>query len=153
MVIDLLENQADFINDVSNMIYKEFVVNTGSKMTFDDVFTYFSNTHSKQLPITLIAIEENECIGTVSIFENDLKERKIYKPWLASLYTKSEHRSKGVGQNLISETLKIVKELGYKELYLRTENASTYYQNRGWSFVETISDDKGQEIDVFKFIL
>ncbi|WP_028402379.1 GNAT family N-acetyltransferase [Ectobacillus panaciterrae] len=153
MVIDLLKNQADFIHDVSNMIYEEFVINTGSKMTFDDVFTYFSNKHSQQFPITLIAIEENECIGTVSIFENDLKEREIYKPWLASLYTKPEHRSKGVGQKLISETLKIVKELDYKELYLRTENASTYYQNRGWIFVETISDDKGQEIDVFKFIL
>lgn len=70
------------------------------------------------------------------------------------MYTKPEYRSKGVvGQRLISETIKIVKELGYKELYLRTENASAYYQHRGWSFVETILDDKGQEIDILKFIL
>ncbi|MFS2173369.1 GNAT family N-acetyltransferase [Priestia megaterium] len=153
MIIDLLENQADFITDVSSMVYKEFVVNTGSKMTFDDVFTYFSNTHSKQFPITLVAIEKTERIGTVSIFENDLKEREIYKPWLASLYTTFEHRGKGVGQRLINETLKVVKELGYKEVYLRTENASNYYQDRGWSFVETILDNKGEKIDVFKFIL
>jgi predicted N-acetyltransferase YhbS len=150
LFIDLLSNQSAFLNDVSNMIYKEFVVNKGSKKTFDEVFRYFSNTHSKRFPITLIAIEGNECIGTVSIFENDLKNREMYKPWLASLYTKPEHRSKGVGQKLITETLKVVKELGYKELYLRTENASDYYRNRGWSIVETIPDDKGQKIDVFK---
>lgn len=73
MFIDLLVNQSEYVNDVSDMIYKEFVANTGSIMTFDEVCTYFSNTHSEQFPITLIAVEENECIGTVSIFENDLK--------------------------------------------------------------------------------
>ncbi|WP_438298393.1 GNAT family N-acetyltransferase [Sporosarcina sp. FA15] len=153
MLIDLLSNRSDYVNDVSNMIYKEFVVNTGSKMTFEEVCIYFSNTNSERFPITLIAIEENECTGTISIFENDLKERELYKPWLASLYTKPEHRGKGVGQKLITETLKVVKKLGYKELYLRTENASDYYRDRGWSFVETITDDIGQKIDVFKFDL
>jgi predicted N-acetyltransferase YhbS len=153
MVIDLLSNQTDYVNDISNLIYNEFVVGTGSEMTFDEVFSYFSNTHSDRFPITLIAREENECIGTVSIFENDLKKREIYTPWLASLYTKPEHRNKGVGQRLVSETLKVVKELGYKEIFLRTENASDYYRNRGWIFVETISDEKGQEVDILKFVL
>ncbi|MEH6945196.1 GNAT family N-acetyltransferase [Bacillus sp. JJ722] len=151
MIVDLLVNQPKYINDVSKMIYSEFVVNTESKMTFDEVCTYFSNTHTDKFPITLIAIEGDECIGTVSIFENDLKERDMYKPWLASLYTKPEHRSKGIGQKLINETISTVKKLGYKELYLKTENASTYYLDRGWSLVETVLDVKGQKIDVFKF--
>ena len=152
MFIDYLSNQSDFVNDVSNMIYKEFVVNTGSKMTFEEVCKYFASTHSERFPITLIAIEGNECIGAISIFENDLKNREMYKPWLASLYTKPEHRGLGVGQKLITETLSVVKRLGYKELYLRTENASDYYRNRGWSFVETVTDDNGQKIDVFKYV-
>ena len=153
MFIDLLANRSNYVNDVSNMIYIEFVVNTGSKMTIEEVCIYFSNINSERFPITLIAIEENECTGTISIFENDLKEREMYKPWLASLYTKPEHRGKGLGQKLITETLKVVKKLGYKELYLKTENASDYYREREWSFVETITDDKGRKIDIFKFDL
>jgi len=153
MLIDLLAKRSDYVKDVSKMIYQEFVVNTDSKMTIEEVCIYFSNTNSDRFPITLIAIEESECIGTISIVENDLKEREMYKPWLASLFTKPEHRGKGVGRKLITETLKIVKKLGYKELFLRTENASDYYRDRGWCLVETITDDKFWKIDIFNFDL
>ena len=74
----------------------------------------------------------------------------MYKPWLASLYTKPEYRGRGVGQQLVAKTMEVVKELGFKELYLRTEDASDYYRNRGWTYVETVSDDTYEEIDVFK---
>ncbi|MGE6256925.1 GNAT family N-acetyltransferase [Heyndrickxia sporothermodurans] len=153
MIIDFLAHHSNYVEDVSNMIYKEFVLNTNSSKTFDEVFTYFSNTNMNTFPITLIAIEGDECLGTISIFENDLKSREEYKPWLASLYTKPEHRNKGVGKQLIDGTLKVVKELGYKELFLRTETASDYYKNRGWHLVESVSDESGQNIDIFKYDL
>jgi len=153
MLIDLLAKRSEYVNDVSKMIYQEFVVNTDSKMTIEEVCIYFSNTNSDRFPITLIAIEESECIGTISIVENDLKEREMYKPWLASLFTKPEHRGKGTGRKLITEILKIVQELGYKELFLRTENASDYYRDRGWCLVETITNDKLRKIDIFNFDL
>jgi N-acetylglutamate synthase-like GNAT family acetyltransferase len=111
---------------------------------------FFSNTSNHQFPITLIAIEENNCLGTVSIFENNMESREIYRPWLASLYTKPEHRSKSVGQKLISETLKIVKNLGYTQLYLRTEHTSEYYRTRGWQLVESL-EENGQKVDIFKY--
>ena len=102
-------------------------------MSLEEVITHFSNTKEKAFPITLIALEDEVCLGTVSIFENDLKERGMYKPWLASLYTKPEYRGRGVGQQLVAKTLEVVKELGFKELYLKTEDASDYYRNRGWT--------------------
>lgn len=153
MVIDFLANKTIYVSDVTNMIYNEFTVNTNSKRTFDDVKTYFSNIKKDSLPITLIALDGEECIGTISIVENDLKNQDTYKPWLASLYTKPEHRNKGVGQRLITETLNVAKDFGYEELYLRTETASEYYQDRGWSFVGNTIDEKNEKTGVFKMKL
>ncbi|KMM37966.1 GNAT family N-acetyltransferase [Guptibacillus hwajinpoensis] len=150
MNIDFLLNHPDKIKEVSEMIYKEFVVKTESGMKFEDVVKHFSNTKDNTFPITLVAIENDECLGTVSIFENDLKIRDMYRPWLASLYTKSEYRSRGIGQLLVSKTKDVVKELGFNELYLRTEDTSDYYRKRGWTYVETVSDDTYEYIDVFK---
>jgi hypothetical protein len=84
MDIKLLSKHPEYIRDVSDMVYNEFVLKSGSKMTFDEVQSYFSNTKTTQFPITLIAVTGNVCVGTVSIFENDFKERPQYMPWLAS---------------------------------------------------------------------
>ncbi|MER2171398.1 MAG: GNAT family N-acetyltransferase [Psychrobacillus psychrodurans] len=150
MNVDFLTNHPDKISDVSEMIYKEFVVKADSRMELEDVVRYISKTKDNDFPITLIAIENGECLGTVSIFENDLKMREMYKPWLASLYTKPEYRGKGVGKKLVDTTIAVSKSLGFNELYLRTEDASDYYRKIGWTYLETLSDDKYEKIDVFK---
>ncbi|SEP62614.1 Acetyltransferase (GNAT) family protein [Virgibacillus subterraneus] len=150
MKIDFLLNHPDKIKEVAEMIYKEFVVKASNGMKFEDVVKHFSNTGDNTFPITLLALENGECLGTVSIFENDLKIRDMYKPWLASLYTKPDSRSRGIGQKLVAKTIDVVKELGFKELYLRTEDTSEYYRNRGWAYVETVSDDNHEKIDIFK---
>ncbi|KPB06283.1 GNAT family N-acetyltransferase [Bacillus sp. CHD6a] len=150
MHIDFLSNHPQKIKEVSEMIYQEFVLKTESGLTFDDVVKHFSNTKHNEFPITLVALENGECLGTVSIFENDLKIRGMYRPWLASLYTKPEYRSIGIGQRLVARTIDVAKDLGFKELYLRTEDSSDYYRKLGWTFVETVSDGKNENIDVFK---
>ena len=153
MAVDFLSNHPDYIKEVASMIYKEFVENTTSKMTFEEAVTFFSHTQKDDLPLTLIALEGEACVGTVSIFENDLKIQGVYKPWLASLYIKPQYRSRGVGQTLILEGLKVIKSLGYQELYLKTETASEYYQNRGWKLLQTISGNNDKKVDIFKWIL
>jgi N-acetylglutamate synthase-like GNAT family acetyltransferase len=150
MNIDFLLNHPDKINEVSYLIFKEFVVKTGSRMNFEDVVKHFSNTKDNTFPVTLVALGHGECLGTVSIVENDLRIRDMYKPWLSSLYTKPEYRGRGVGEKLIAKTMDVVKELGFNELYLRTEDASDYYRKRGWTYLETVSDEKYEKIDVFK---
>lgn len=51
---------------------------------------------------------------------------------------------------LINKVKKIVKELGYKTLYLRTEHTSEYYRKLGWEYVYKTQDEKGQETEVFR---
>lgn len=149
MYIDYLCNCPDSINIVSNWIYNEFVHGSRSKLTLENVIEYFSNTNKKDFPITLVSLIDNKCIGTVSIFENDLKTQKDFTPWLASLYVTPDYRGKGVGQKLISKVQGIVRELGFETLYLRTENASNYYKKLGFEFVYSTYDEKGKNTEVF----
>lgn len=101
MRIDFLVNHPDKTLVVSEMVYSEFVVNTASQKSFEDVYNHFSKLKPNTLPITFIALLDDQCVGTVSIFENDLESRKDYKPWLASLFVAEEYRGNGIAQKLI----------------------------------------------------
>ncbi len=138
---------------VTQFIYDEFVSKSKSQFTFNDVLEYIKKTNDNKLPITYVAIEKNECIGTVSIFINDLTTRPDLSPWLASLVVRHDHRNKGVGEKLISHVLKEAKSLGYKKLYLKTENKGSYYGKRGWKYIGKGMDKYGQETHLYEHTL
>ncbi|MGM9967643.1 MULTISPECIES: GNAT family N-acetyltransferase [unclassified Rummeliibacillus] len=148
--ITLLSENKEFVKAVSQMVYKEFVLPSSSKMSFDDVVDFFSDTYSSKFPITFIAILDHQCVGTVSIFENDFKKCTHFKPWLASLYVDPNYRERKIGISLIDALLKHLVSLGFREVYLKTENAAEYYLNRGWEFVESVLDDRNVNLDIFK---
>lgn len=152
MEITTLAAKTEYSKDVALMIFDEFVEGTKSTKTLNDVVHFFQNTKTDDFPITFIAILNEECIGTVSIFENDCTERPQYKPWLASLYVKPSYRSQKVGSQLITYLLNHLQVLGYPSVYLKTENASQYYLNRGWQLLETIHPH-AEPIDIFTYIL
>ena len=106
----------------------------------------------RTFPITLVAIKDDECVGTVSVFENDLKTQNDLTPWLASLYVNPQYRGQGIAEKLINRVKEVIEELGFKELYLRTEHTSEYYRRLGWEFVYKTHDEKGQETEVFKVL-
>ena len=153
MEIRTLFKKPQHIKAVSKMIYNEFVVKTPSTKSLNDVECYFSETKEASFPITFIATIDRKCVGTVSLFENDCAERPQYKPWLASLYVEPEFRSKKIAQQLIDYLKEYLKNLGYSEVYLKTENASAYYIKRGWDLVESIKNHHGEKVDIFKMVL
>ena len=152
MVIENLYNHPEHVSMVSCWIYDEFVKGKSS-WSLEEVYLFFGKTNFRSFPITLIAISDERCIGTVSIFENDLKSQNVLKPWLGSLYVSPNYRGKGVAEKLINQVKVIVKELGYEILYLRTEHTSEYYRRLGWEFLFKTLDEKGQETEVYKIFI
>lgn len=149
--VEYLSKHPQYIETVSNWIYNEFVIKSKSKFQLEQVFEFFNNTDTDYFPITLIAIKDGECIGTISVFENDLKTQNDFKPWLASLVVNPNYRNQGIGRILIDKALERVKELGFSRVYLRTEHASGYYIKRGWIFLCKAHDEYEQETEVFKY--
>jgi len=152
MKIDYLTDNIVFAEVVAGWIYNEFIKGIKTDQSYETVLSSIKICYKTELPIRLIAIIDNKCVGTVSIVQNDLRCRE-YTPWLAALYVDERFRKNKIGQQLIQRVISITASLGYKELYLRTEHASNYYRKLGWQFVEACDDDYNLKPDVFKLLL
>lgn len=152
MKIMYLSDHIGFAEDVAKWIYDEFIHNIRNGLDYEQILTSVKECGKTELPIRLIAVADEKCVGTVSIVRNDLKCR-AYTPWLAALYVDKPYRNNKIGEQLIERVKGIVQDLGYCELYLRTEHASGYYKKMGWQWVESCTDEFGLEPDVFKLTL
>jgi predicted N-acetyltransferase YhbS len=136
------------IDMVANWIYQEFGKGAPDR-TLDYVINRFKNRNLNKPPLSLISLIDNECVGVVSIFDNDLATRPELTPWLSGLYVNPNYRCNGIADKLINSVLQICKNLNYNTVFLRTEHTSDYYKKRGWTFVECTADEDGQETSVF----
>ena len=101
------------------------------------ILKYKGHFNIETLPLTLIALTENDrLIGMCSLTEEE-GIRSDLKPWLSSLYVGPRFRKQGVGKKLISAIQKIAKKMNYEILYLLTNAELTeYFSKLGWSFIE-----------------
>ncbi len=151
MKIVYLRDYPEYVDIVIDWIYNEFVIKEGKNKDKSRIKEFFSNTHSDNFPITYVAIEGKECLGTVSIFDNDLKPRQDLSPWLGALYVSEKHRGKGIAAKLIDKVLEKASEMRYTKVYLRTEHTADYYKKRNWSFVSDEVDIDGRKTEVYSY--
>lgn len=102
-----------------------------------------------QLPITLIALEGEELLGTVSLILHDLPGREDLSPWLASLIVLPERRGKQVATFLVSEAEKILQKLEIPAAYLFTETANGLFGRLGWQVFDQ-ADANGHIVTIFQ---
>jgi GNAT superfamily N-acetyltransferase len=156
--IEYLCDYIHFADTAAKWIFDEFINGIKHDRSYGDVLAAIKNCHKTELPIRLIALIDDKCVGTVSIVVNDLQLQckgkcRDYTPWLASLYVDKEYRNQKIGEQLIDSVKNIVKQLDYDKLYLRTEHASGYYRRLGWEFIETCEDNYNLKPDVFMWNL
>lgn len=150
--LDNLLNHKGIIEIVAKWLYYEFSRDK-KDVTLSSVTERLNNRKMNEIPLSILALVDDKPVGVVSIFENDLRPDCKLTPWLAGLYVDKEYRNKGIAKLLINEVIKISKELGYDEIYLRTEHTGEYYKKIGWIFVEDTIDEYGQKTSVFKYKL
>ena len=149
MKIEYLCDNIEHAEQVAQWIYDEFADGIRAGLTYEKILAAVNKSCKSQMPIRLIAMVDGKCAGTIALVENDLQCRD-YTPWLAALYVDPAYRGNKIAEQLIQRIKEIAKELGYNELYLRTETTSEYYRKRGWQFVESCLDEFGLWPDVFK---
>ena len=152
MRIEYLADNTAFIEKVAGWIYLEFFEGIRHGVPYPQVLNSIKICNKTDFPIRLVALEGDTCIGTVSLVENDLKYRD-YTPWLAALYVDESFRGNKTGRELVERTKAIARELGYNELFLRTEHAGQYYIRLGWQYVETCIDEFNLQTEVYKWNL
>lgn len=66
---------------------------------------------------------------------------RIYRNWLALIYTIPEYRGKGLGAGVCKYIEEQALEMGVKNLYLYTDTAERLYARLGWLVMERLQID------------
>jgi predicted N-acetyltransferase YhbS len=98
-------------------------------------------THTQRcaVPTTLIALDGDAPIGSVSLLHTDDERLPPYTPWLASLYVLPDRRGSGVGRALVERVQHEARALGHRALFLYTTaamNLRAFYARLGWADME-----------------
>lgn len=89
--------------------------------------------NKSKLPLTLVAIENNEVVGTVCLRTDGMTTHQEWKAWLSYLVVPKEHRGRGIAKALIKKSEEIAQELGINELHLFTRlEDPKLYANLEW---------------------
>jgi N-acetylglutamate synthase-like GNAT family acetyltransferase len=90
-------------------------------------------TRASGLPATLLALDGEELLGSVSLVFEDAPELQEHgSPWLASLYVKPQARGRGIGAALARAAVARAAQVGVDELFLFTPEHRDFYARLGW---------------------
>jgi len=90
-----------------------------------------SSLSGSDFPMTFVAVEAGNAIGTVGFWRCDLISRQDLFPWLAALYVDTPARGKGVSEALQQRVIQHAQAQGYSQLWLWS-TFSGYYERFGW---------------------
>ena len=118
--------------------------------TIDKTKKLSADNYEFQILMTL----DNKLIATGGLYNHvgllDKEPRlKIYKNWLALVYTTPENRGKGLGTLICRHIQTHAKDLGLKDIYLFTHTAENLYKRLEWQQLERLALG-GKDIVVMK---
>ncbi len=140
--IAFLADYPEYIQTCASWAYGHWACQSGvSYELVLEKFTIGANTEA--LPVTIIALYNSKPAGMVSLWKTDAG-RQDYTPWLASLYVHPFHRNKGIAVSLIERLVAETRRLGFRALYLVTEEAKGLYTRFGWNEIEQMTTPHGE---------
>jgi hypothetical protein len=91
-----LSEKSDYAQTVSTWLFNEFSYLVPG-ITIDTIHkSVLSRLNTKCLPLCLIALKNNELVGTVSLKPSDLDIKKNNSPWLTSLYVSNNYEKRNI---------------------------------------------------------
>jgi GNAT superfamily N-acetyltransferase len=103
-----------------------------------------------RVPLTVIAVLDNELLGSASLVEHDMDSRLDLTPWLAGVFVAPQHRRKGIGAALVRRIMDEATLLCVSRLYLYTVDSTAFYAGLGWSPVEE-TRYREKEVSIMSF--
>jgi N-acetylglutamate synthase-like GNAT family acetyltransferase len=90
----------------------------------------------RQLPTVIVALEDEQPIGSAMLIVKDLDSHTHLSPWLAGVYVRPEYRRRGIATTLVLRIVEEARALRFETLYLFTEHSEHLYARLGWSVIE-----------------
>jgi GNAT superfamily N-acetyltransferase len=151
ITIDYLANHPELAPDLARLFYEEWrTIYDQRGQSFDDMLrTCVERANISSLPLALVAFQDEELVGTVSLKDQDLEIQPELTPWLGGLFVIPKWRRMGVASTLIQRVIEEAQRLKLRQLYLWTTSAESLYLKLGWSEVER-TDYCGQRIVIMR---
>lgn len=144
--IEFLGNYIEYIETVTNFIWNEF----GNEDNYKFFESIVNNSLNKgKLPITFVALKDDEVVGTIGLWRADLLSRQDLFPWLSALYVKEEYRGIGIGKKLQNFLVEYARNQGFKELFLYTD-INGYYEKMDWQYIKDGIEYSGDYIKIYR---
>jgi predicted N-acetyltransferase YhbS len=96
-----------------------------------------THTNRDEIPVTLVGLEGDRLLGSVSLIKEDLPGWEHLTPWLASVFVAQEARGMGVGTQLVEYATRFAARLGHPRLHLFTGGQEAFYLRLGWVALAT----------------
>lgn len=101
-------------------------------------------------PFTLVALEGDVFLGTISGIQSDIVARPDLGPCIADFWIEESARAKGVGGALLDKARKRIGDAGFERAYLAAvRTLRPYYERHGWTLTEEDVGPNG--VDIFRF--
>lgn len=97
----------------------------------------FSN--GNRIPLTVVAFEGDEVLGSASLIEHDMETRMELTPWLAGVFVGEAYRRRGIGAELVRRIMMEARRPQVRLLYLYTVQSGKFYAALGWKLMERTS--------------
>jgi len=93
-------------------------------------------TNRDRIPLTVVAVDDGEILGSASLIVHDMETRMELSPWLAGVFVGPEYRRRGVGAELVRRIMREATKLKVPLLYLYTVHSEAFYAKLGWTLQE-----------------
>jgi N-acetylglutamate synthase-like GNAT family acetyltransferase len=136
MSIEYLADRLEFLPTLAQWQHAEWGhANPGDSVEARKARLQDSTNHDR-IPLTVVAVEDGEVLGSASLVEHDIDTRLDLSPWLASVFVGPEHRRQGTGAELVRRIMREATKLKVPLLYLYTVHSEAFYAKLGWTLQE-----------------
>jgi N-acetylglutamate synthase-like GNAT family acetyltransferase len=150
MTIEYLADRPEFIPTLAEWQHQEWGALRPGEVVEGRAARLRGWCGRSQIPLTVVAVSEDELLGSASLIEHDMNTRMELTPWLAGVFVAPQRRRQGIGAALVHRILEEGLKLGVPRLYLYTVNSTSFYSDLGWRELEQTSY-RGKSVTIMSY--
>lgn len=143
MRIELLAAHAHHVPTLARWFHGEWNTFYAGRTPADVEADFRERLHADRLPLALVALDGDEAVGTVSLMQTSVPTHAHLTPWLGGLFVAPDHRSAGLGMELVDAAVHQARDLGITRLHVALHAGEAAYTDAGWVVLDraTIDDE------------
>jgi len=136
MRIEYLSDNASKIPELARLHFEEWgYLRPGESIEErTERLRLFCGRHS--IPSVVVALENDELIGSAMLVDRDMESHLHLTPWLAGVFVRPQFRGKNIGKALVKRIEDDAHSLGIRALYLYSPSTRGFYEQLGWKVID-----------------